>query len=115
MHYTGELKSQAAKILGSVDFLGNPLGLFNDVAEGVSGLLKDGNVGGLVKNLAHGMSNSAAKVGVWVGVFYAVSIVFLVVTKVVILYSIAMSCFGSLKVILPNYNVLCNTNVSFFL
>jgi hypothetical protein len=39
------LKSQAAKLLGSVDFLGNPLGLFNDVTEGISGLLKDGNVG----------------------------------------------------------------------
>ena len=57
-----ELKSQAAKILGSVDFLGNPLGLFNDVTEGISGLIKDGNVGGLLKNVAHGVSNSAAKV-----------------------------------------------------
>lgn len=57
-----ELKSQAAKILGSVDFLGNPLGLFNDVTEGISGLLKDGNVGGLLKNVTHGVSNSAAKV-----------------------------------------------------
>ena len=36
-----ELKSQAAKILGSVDFLGNPLGLFNDVTEGISGLLNE--------------------------------------------------------------------------
>ncbi|XP_048240313.1 vacuolar protein sorting-associated protein 13D-like isoform X2 [Haliotis rufescens] len=61
-HYTEELKSQAAKILGSVDFLGNPLGLFNDVTEGISGLIKDGNVGGLLKNVAHGVSNSAAKV-----------------------------------------------------
>lgn len=57
-----ELKSQAAKILGSVDFLGNPLGLFNDVTEGISGLIKDGNVGGLLKNVTHGVSNSAAKV-----------------------------------------------------
>ncbi|XP_041352246.1 vacuolar protein sorting-associated protein 13D-like isoform X2 [Gigantopelta aegis] len=62
IHYTQELKSQAAKILGSVDFLGNPLGLFNDVTEGISGLIKDGNVGGLLKNVAHGVSNSAAKV-----------------------------------------------------
>ena len=61
-HYTDELKSQAAKILGSVDFLGNPLGLFNDVTEGLSGLLKDGNLGGLIKNVTHGVSNSAAKV-----------------------------------------------------
>ncbi|XP_062579526.1 intermembrane lipid transfer protein VPS13D-like isoform X2 [Saccostrea cucullata] len=61
-HYTEELKSQAAKILGSVDFLGNPLGLFNDVTEGISGLINDGNVGGLLKNVTHGVSNSAAKV-----------------------------------------------------
>ena len=53
---------QAAKILGSVDFLGNPLGLFNDVTEGVKGLIEEGNVGGLVKNVAHGVSNSTAKV-----------------------------------------------------
>lgn len=56
------MKSQAAKILGSVDFLGNPLGLFNDVTEGISGLINDGNVGGLLKNVTHGVSNSAAKV-----------------------------------------------------
>uniref|UniRef100_A0A8W8MIY9 Intermembrane lipid transfer protein VPS13-like C-terminal domain-containing protein n=1 Tax=Magallana gigas TaxID=29159 RepID=A0A8W8MIY9_MAGGI len=62
IHYTEELKSQAAKILGSVDFLGNPLGLFNDVTEGISGLINDGNVGGLLKNVTHGVSNSAAKV-----------------------------------------------------
>ncbi|XP_074642818.1 intermembrane lipid transfer protein VPS13D-like [Tubulanus polymorphus] len=61
LHYTEELKSQAAKILGSVDFLGNPLGLFNDVTEGISGLVKDGNVGGLFKNVTHGITNSAAK------------------------------------------------------
>ncbi|XP_055954862.1 intermembrane lipid transfer protein VPS13D-like [Patella vulgata] len=60
-HYTEELKSQAAKILGSVDFLGNPLGFVNDVTEGLSGLIKDGNVGGLFKNVTHGVSNTAAK------------------------------------------------------
>lgn len=49
-------------MLGSVDFLGNPLGLFNDVTEGISGLIKDGNFGGLLKNVTHGVSNSAAKV-----------------------------------------------------
>lgn len=53
---------QAGIILGSVDFLGNPLGFVNDVTEGVSGLINDGNVGALVKNVAHGLSNSAAKV-----------------------------------------------------
>lgn len=54
--------SQATRILGSVDFLGNPMGLLNDVSEGVSGLIKYGNVGGLIRNVTHGVSNSAAKV-----------------------------------------------------
>ena len=54
--------SQSVKILGSVDFLGNPIGLFSDVAEGVSGLIQHGNVGGLLKNVTHGISDSAAKV-----------------------------------------------------
>lgn len=57
-----ELLSQAARILGSVDFLGNPMGLLNDVSEGFSGLIKYGNVGGLIRNVTHGVSNSAAKV-----------------------------------------------------
>ncbi|CAN2388149.1 Vacuolar protein sorting 13 homolog D (S. cerevisiae) [Pristimantis euphronides] len=60
-HFQEELVSQAAKILGSVDFLGNPMGLLNDVSEGVSGLIKYGNVGGLIRNVTHGVSNSAAK------------------------------------------------------
>uniref|UniRef100_A0A0P6FFD1 Vacuolar protein sorting-associated protein 13D n=1 Tax=Daphnia magna TaxID=35525 RepID=A0A0P6FFD1_9CRUS len=61
-HYKDELKSQAARILGSTDFLGNPLGFVNDVSEGVSGFLYEGNVGGLVQNVTFGLSNSAAKV-----------------------------------------------------
>ncbi|XP_064028260.1 intermembrane lipid transfer protein VPS13D isoform X6 [Pogoniulus pusillus] len=60
-HFQEELLSQAARILGSVDFLGNPMGLLNDVSEGVSGLIKYGNVGGLIRNVTHGVSNSAAK------------------------------------------------------
>ena len=60
-HYRDELLSQAVLILGSTDFLGNPLGFLNDVSEGVSGLI-DGNLGGLVKNVTHGAANSAAKV-----------------------------------------------------
>ncbi|CAJ1055202.1 vacuolar protein sorting-associated protein 13D isoform X2 [Xyrichtys novacula] len=60
-HFREELISQAAQILGSVDFLGNPMGLLNDVSEGVSELLKYGNVGGLIRNVTHGVSNSAAK------------------------------------------------------
>lgn len=61
-HFKEELKWQAAFILGSVDFLGNPVGFVNDVTEGFSGLLFEGNVAALVKNVAHGFSNSAAKV-----------------------------------------------------
>ena len=48
--------------MGAVDFLGNPMGLFNDVSSGLEGLVKRGNVGGLFMNVAHGVSDSAAKV-----------------------------------------------------
>ena len=57
-----EFRSQAAAIVGAVDFLGNPMGLFNDVSSGLEGLVKRGNVGGLFMNVAHGVSDSAAKV-----------------------------------------------------
>ena len=49
-------------ILGSTDFLGNPIGFLNDISEGVSGLVSEGNIGGLIKNVAHGAANSTAKV-----------------------------------------------------
>ncbi|RZC42308.1 vacuolar protein sorting-associated protein 13D [Asbolus verrucosus] len=61
-HFKDELMWQAGIILVSVDFLGNPLGFVNDVSEGFSGLLFEGNVGALVKNVTHGISNSAVKV-----------------------------------------------------
>ncbi|XP_058818048.1 intermembrane lipid transfer protein Vps13D isoform X2 [Topomyia yanbarensis] len=61
MHYKQELKWQAASILGSVDFLGNPLGFASDLTEGVSGLLLEGSISSLVKNVTHGISNSTAK------------------------------------------------------
>uniref|UniRef100_A0A8C1KFS4 Vacuolar protein sorting 13 homolog D n=1 Tax=Cyprinus carpio TaxID=7962 RepID=A0A8C1KFS4_CYPCA len=60
-HFKEELISQAAQILGSVDFLGNPMGLLNDVTEGMNELFKYGNVGGLIRSVTHGVSNSAAK------------------------------------------------------
>ncbi|GIY47635.1 vacuolar protein sorting-associated protein 13D [Caerostris extrusa] len=60
-HYKEELKSEAVKILGAVDFLGNPLGLMNDVSDGISKLIHEGSVGGLIKNVTHGISDSAAK------------------------------------------------------
>ena len=61
-HYQDELLSQAVLILGSTDFLGNPIGFLNDLSEGVAGFVSDGNVGGLIKNVAHGAANSTAKV-----------------------------------------------------
>ncbi|XP_048580764.1 intermembrane lipid transfer protein VPS13D isoform X3 [Nematostella vectensis] len=61
-HYTEELRSQTAAIVGSIDFLGNPMGLLNDVSSGLEGLVKRGNVGGLFLNVAHGVSDSAAKI-----------------------------------------------------
>ena len=60
-HYKDELISQAVLILGSTDFLGNPIGFMNDLSEGVSGLI-DGDLGGLVKNVTHGAANSAGKI-----------------------------------------------------
>ena len=48
--------------MASVNFLGNPMGLINDVSSGIHGLVKSGNVGGLFMNVAHGVSDSAAKV-----------------------------------------------------
>ena len=38
------------------------MGLFNDVSSGLEGLVRRGNVGGLFLNVAHGLSDSAAKV-----------------------------------------------------
>ena len=42
--------------------LGNPMGLLNDVSSGLEALVRRGNVGGLFINVAHGVSDSAAKV-----------------------------------------------------
>ncbi|XP_022802556.1 vacuolar protein sorting-associated protein 13D-like isoform X2 [Stylophora pistillata] len=61
-HYTEEIFSQKIAIVGSVDLLGNPMGLLNDVSSGLEGLVKRGNVGGLFVNVAHGVSDSAAKI-----------------------------------------------------
>ena len=57
------IKAQAIHILGSVDFLGNPMGLVSDVASGVSGMISvQPDVVGLVRNVAHGMSDTTSKV-----------------------------------------------------
>lgn len=57
------IRAQAINILGSVDFLGNPMGLVNDVASGVSGMIStQPDVVGLVRDVAHGMSDTTSKV-----------------------------------------------------
>lgn len=61
-HYRSELRSQAAKILGTMDFLGNPVGFLNNVAEGFSELFNEGSFRGLILNVTHGISDSTAKV-----------------------------------------------------
>ena len=61
-HFRNELKWQAAYILTSFDFLGNPLGFVNDLSDGISELIYERNFTALVQNVTHGISNSAAKV-----------------------------------------------------
>ncbi|KAL1513260.1 hypothetical protein ABEB36_002689 [Hypothenemus hampei] len=61
-HFKDELVWKAGVILVSIDYIGNPLGLVNDVSEGLYGAIFEGNVGALVKNVTHGLSNSTAKV-----------------------------------------------------
>jgi len=60
-YYTQELKSHAMRILGSVDFLGNPLGLYADFMDSFSSVLTNGDVTEFVFNLTHGVANSASK------------------------------------------------------
>jgi len=60
-HYSDVVRGQAASVLGSLDILGNPMGLIHDVSTGMEGLVKRGNLGGLIVNVAHGLSDTAAK------------------------------------------------------
>lgn len=61
-HYRSELRSQAAKILGTVDFLGNPVGLLNNVVDGLNEFYYEKSLRGLIRNVTHGISDSTAKV-----------------------------------------------------
>lgn len=63
-HVREQLKSQAAIILGSIDFLGNPIGLISDVKAGLHAGLGQGNVQNMTKHFTHGLSNTTAKVSV---------------------------------------------------
>jgi vacuolar protein sorting-associated protein 13D len=47
-HYTHELRSNAIRILGSVDFLGNPLGLMVDFKESLTNILSNGQVKNII-------------------------------------------------------------------
>jgi vacuolar protein sorting-associated protein 13D len=60
-HYKGAVRNQALKILGSVDFLGNPVGLVSDVASGVAVMIDNQDVVGLVRDVTHGMSDTTSK------------------------------------------------------
>ncbi|XP_077970761.1 intermembrane lipid transfer protein VPS13D-like isoform X2 [Styela clava] len=59
-HFTEQLRGQAARILGAVDFLGNPIGLLSDLKAGLGSMVQ-GKPGSLLKHVTHGLSNSAAK------------------------------------------------------
>ena len=60
-HYTQELRSHAIGILGSVDFLGNPLGLMVDFKESFTNVLSNGQVTDFVFSITHGVANSVSK------------------------------------------------------
>ena len=60
-HYTQELRSHAIRILGSVDFLGNPLGLMVDFKESLTNVLTNGEVSDFVFSVTHGVANSVSK------------------------------------------------------
>ncbi|CAH8607297.1 unnamed protein product [Heterobilharzia americana] len=60
-YYRLQFRAHALNIFGSVDFLGNPIGLINDLSSGISGLVEL-DVGGLIRHVAHGVGDSAAKV-----------------------------------------------------
>ena len=56
------MRSQSYKILGSCDFLGNPLGLAHDVKEGFHGVMREGDLYSVVQGTTRGVANSASKV-----------------------------------------------------
>ena len=61
-HYVHGGKRQAYKIVGAVNYLGNPLGLIHDVTDGLTCLTDERGMTGLVKNVTHGVADSTSKV-----------------------------------------------------
>ena len=67
LYYLSELwkvlRDQSLKIVGSLNFLGNPTGLVSDFASGVSGMMSQTpDVVGLVRDITHGVTDTASKV-----------------------------------------------------
>ncbi|KAH9277961.1 Vacuolar protein sorting-associated protein 13D [Echinococcus granulosus] len=60
-HFEARLRAQALRIFGSADVLGNPLGFMSDISSGICDLA-DMDFSGLVRNVAHGVGDSTAKV-----------------------------------------------------
>ncbi|GAA5925213.1 hypothetical protein JCM10213_008734 [Rhodosporidiobolus nylandii] len=85
VHYGNEFFGQLYRVLGSADFLGNPVGLFTNVSSGVAdffvqpydSVMMNGNkdlgigiargAGSLAKNVVFGVSDSLAKVSGSIG------------------------------------------------
>jgi vacuolar protein sorting-associated protein 13D len=61
-HASDQILSQAIKLFGTVDFLGNPVGLISDVKDGFRDLVVKRDVQSFILNSMHGFSNSGAKI-----------------------------------------------------
>ncbi|EDV24211.1 uncharacterized protein TRIADDRAFT_57473 [Trichoplax adhaerens] len=61
-HYLQEVIRQSLRIFGAVDFLGNPIGLYKDVASGLSELVIDQDLVGFLSKVTHGISDSTSKI-----------------------------------------------------
>lgn len=60
-HYEQALKENAIRILGSVDFLGNPLGFVVDFKESLTNVLSNGQVTDFVFSVTNSVANSVSK------------------------------------------------------
>mmetsp|Transcript_26012 Transcript_26012/g.78204 ORF Transcript_26012/g.78204 Transcript_26012/m.78204 type:complete len:1066 (-) Transcript_26012:86-3283(-) len=67
-HYRHEVLRQAYKIVGSIDLIGNPIGIVQGVSRGVKALVKESSSGkpvsggmSLARHITHGLADSAAK------------------------------------------------------